>query len=320
MEPLFSVIIPLYNKEKYIGNALQSVLNQTYKNFEVLVVNDGSTDKSLDVVNTFNDTRLKVFTKVNGGVSEARNFGVERAMYEYVALLDADDKWHPGFLKGIIRLINKYPGNGLYASAFEYIKPRGVRIYGDKLPEGIVEDFFKVKLQDSMPSASAVVIKKQVFNEVGGFPVGMVGGEDDFAFSKMAGKFSMVVTPEVLAFRNGEPSTFYSRLGKLDSCKESWFDLYEEGNFYKNEFIARKAIYAGIRYAYHPHQNKSKEIEEQTRNTVLSKKLWRVLFHLNRLPYIGRVIWRGISQHFQNVKFWSYKLSKLKTSFRVSTI
>ena len=88
---MFSVVIPLYNKELSIINTIQSVLDQTFQNFEIVVVNDGSTDRSVEMVEQFNDPRIRIINKSNGGVSSARNRGIQEAKYELVAFLDADD-------------------------------------------------------------------------------------------------------------------------------------------------------------------------------------------------------------------------------------
>ena len=95
---LFSVIIPLYNKQDYITRTINSVLNQTYQNFEIIVVDDGSTDKSLSVVKTIKDKRIKVFSQKNLGVSNARNKGIKQSKGNYIAFLDADDEFLPRYL------------------------------------------------------------------------------------------------------------------------------------------------------------------------------------------------------------------------------
>lgn len=89
--PLISIIIPLYNKEKNITSTLKSVLSQNYKNFEIIVVDDGSTDKSAENVKAIKDMRIKYFYKSNGGVSSARNYGVKVAKGDWILFLDADD-------------------------------------------------------------------------------------------------------------------------------------------------------------------------------------------------------------------------------------
>ena len=302
METRFSVIIPLYNKEKYIAQTLHSVLNQTFKNFEVLLVDDGSTDSSLAVVKTFRDERLKVYSKKNGGVSDARNFGIDRAKSDYIAFLDADDHWDCTFLEELGRLINKYPGCGIYTSAYRKVKPNKTVLQGEKLAEGIIEEYFKVKLQQLIPWTSAVVAPKKVLQEVKGFPVGMIGGEDEYTWAKIAVKYKVAFTPKVLAQCNEVWSALSGRLGRVDNCKESWFDFYRQGDFYRNEYVARKAIHAGIRYAYSPDQSKSREIEKLTRYTVLSKRLWWDLYLLNRIPYNNLIVQRLISPGYKAFK------------------
>ena len=106
---MISVIIPLYNKEKSITDTVNSVLNQTFKDFELIIVNDGSKDNSLSVVNQFTDKRVKIIDKPNGGVSTARNAGMKRAEGEYIALLDSDDEWLPHKLERQIEVLNENP-------------------------------------------------------------------------------------------------------------------------------------------------------------------------------------------------------------------
>ena len=89
---LFSIIIPLYNKEKTVKRTLQSILTQSYRDFEVVVVDDGSKDKSYEVVKSIADNRVKLFSKTNGGVSSARNFGLQKAQGKWTMFFDADDE------------------------------------------------------------------------------------------------------------------------------------------------------------------------------------------------------------------------------------
>ena len=95
---MISVVIPLYNKESFITETIQSVLNQTFADFELILINDGSTDKSEAVVKTFNDHRIRYKSIANSGVSVARNTGIELAKFTWIAFLDADDWWAPSFL------------------------------------------------------------------------------------------------------------------------------------------------------------------------------------------------------------------------------
>ena len=103
-----SVIIPLYNKEKSIVHTIQSVLKQTYTNYEIIIVDDGSTDKSASIVDRivkeFKD-QVRIIRKKNGGVSSARNIGIKEAKYDYIALLDGDDLWDKHYLEEQMKMI-----------------------------------------------------------------------------------------------------------------------------------------------------------------------------------------------------------------------
>ena len=104
-----SIIIPLYNKRNSLRNCIQSVLNQTYKNFELIIVDDGSTDGSEEVVKEFSDDRIRFERKKNGGVSSARNRGVQLARNPWIAFLDADDIWAEWHLETIVHLFESEP-------------------------------------------------------------------------------------------------------------------------------------------------------------------------------------------------------------------
>ncbi|MCP4971863.1 MAG: glycosyltransferase family 2 protein, partial [Arcobacter sp.] len=118
--PLFSVIIPLYNKENYIENTLQSVLDQTYKDFELIIVNDGSTDNSLEKTKNYLSSFVnhKIISQKNKGLSATRNKGVLEAKGEVIAFLDADDFWHPNFLEHIHNLFLEFPEASLFGTSY----------------------------------------------------------------------------------------------------------------------------------------------------------------------------------------------------------
>ena len=99
-----TIIVPVYNVEKFIGKCIKSVLNQTYKNFELIIVNDGSPDNSLEICNYYNslDDRIKIFTKENGGLSSARNYGIEKASGDYICFIDSDDYIEKDFIKNLL--------------------------------------------------------------------------------------------------------------------------------------------------------------------------------------------------------------------------
>lgn len=181
----FSIVIPLYNKAQTVELAIKSILSQTYQNFEIVVVDDGSTDNSVDVVNSIKDSRISLYKKENGGVSSARNYGISKSKCEHIAFLDADDLWADDFLETIYYLISKYPDAGLYATAFSFVYKSGEKFcpefkYVDNCVDGgIISDFCKSACDGINPiSASSLCINKKVFDIVGVFPVGVKRGED----------------------------------------------------------------------------------------------------------------------------------------------
>lgn len=184
---LISIVIPLYNKEVSISRAINSVLTQNYSNFELIIVNDGSSDNSLKEVYKIKDERIRVFNIKNSGVSYARNFGIARSKSNFVCLLDADDEWHHDFLNEIISLIHYDNEASLYSCRYSIVSENGENILGRiGLPEnffGKVNNFFEVYSKSrSFICSSCVCINKDAFNKIGGFPIGKKTGEDVYVW------------------------------------------------------------------------------------------------------------------------------------------
>lgn len=289
---MFSIIIPLYNKEASVAETLNSVLAQSFGDFEVIVVDDGSTDESLSIVRTFTDSRIKVYSKTNGGVSHARNYGIERANKAYLAFLDADDSWDSNYLEEMSKMIERYPECGMYNCAYRAIKGARILIESPNIPDGIVHDYFKttLTLNNMISWTSATVLKKEVIAVTGMFPVGMVSGEDSYMWCKVAMRYPVAYTHKIMATYNMVMSGAYSRIAKPDTCKESWYDLYSENDPYLNRFIAYKAVENGLRHAWAGQKVKSLLIEKQLNfakrfNDRFFNKRFTRLFFLNRTPY-----------------------------------
>jgi len=171
---MFSVVIPLYNKENYIYQATQSVLDQSFKEFELIVINDGSTDNSLDQVNDLKDDRLSIISIVHSGVSTARNIGIEKAKFKWIALLDADDWWEHTFLQEIKNAIDSNPEQSIFATGRNRVFKDYSERYDNKfLPiDGDTKtlNYFKV-ISSYLPliNSSNVVISKLHIYEAGLF-------------------------------------------------------------------------------------------------------------------------------------------------------
>lgn len=184
----FSVIIPVYNKEKSICSTIESVLNQTYPNFELIVVNDGSTDDSLKEVQSYTDPRIKILNKQNGGVSSARNLGIRTSQNQFIVFLDADDLWLPFCLEEFRRLIIDFPQAEIFCTNFNMT---GKHLKGSDRSY-FVEDYYYAsayylaKWSISMIITGCVTIRKGLFLEVGYFDQELTHGEDIDMWERLA--------------------------------------------------------------------------------------------------------------------------------------
>lgn len=188
----FSIVIPLYNKEATVERALRSVFKQTVQDFEIIVVNDGSTDNGARVVESIKNQHIRLIHQENQGVSVARNRGIAEAQHELIAFLDADDEWLPEFLETIRRMVDHYPNCGLYATRYFLRSPDGkqqpaiVRGLTDDF-EGIIENYFEIASRSNPPVwTSATCARKTALKEIGGFPIGIAAGEDLLTWAKIA--------------------------------------------------------------------------------------------------------------------------------------
>lgn len=189
----FSVVIPVYNKEKEIKNTLKSVLFQTFKDFEIILVDDGSTDNSIHSIQNIQDSRIKIISQPNQGVSAARNTGIKNATSQYIALLDADDKWEENYLEEQYKLIQKYPDCQIFATNYFYLYTSGKKVI-NKInhlningEDGILKDYFYIAATSQPPIwTSAVVIQKKALEQINGFPLGIKSGEDLLTWAKLA--------------------------------------------------------------------------------------------------------------------------------------
>lgn len=209
----FSVVIPLYNKQNSIAATLQSVLAQTYTNYEIIVVDDGSTDDSARVVEELmknspslqGGDRGRLIRKSNGGVSSARNCGIQEAKYDYIALLDGDDLWDEHYLEEQVKLIQDFPEAKMWGINFaEMSNGELIRKLPTGLPDGYrgyVENYFQIpgRISD-LYCSSSVVIQKEVFERVGYFDERIKYAEDSDMWFRIIVTYPVVFYDRYMAF------------------------------------------------------------------------------------------------------------------------
>lgn len=226
----FSVIIPLYNKARFIKRALDSVLRQTTGDYEIIVVDDGSTDEGPEAASSYKDRRIKLIRQRNQGVSAARNRGIEEAEANFIAFLDADDLWRPNYLEIIATLIEQCPGAGAYATAYDTIMPDGkvVRPKYHSIPpppwQGLLSSYFRAALGHPPVWTSATTVPKHIFHEVGFFPVGVAIGEDLDMWGRIALRYP-------IAFSTANGASYFQDDALRHECRKLYFSTVPEAVF-----------------------------------------------------------------------------------------
>lgn len=235
-----SVVIPLYNKQNAITATLQSVLAQTYQNFEIVVVDDGSTDNSAQIVeelfekypSLLGGERGRLLRKSNGGVCSARNRGIQEAKYDYIALLDGDDLWDAHYLEEQVKLIQDFPVAKMWGVNYADISNGKIIPYQQGVADdfrGYVQNYFGTKHGDLFWT-SAVVIDKSVFSVVGLF-------DERIAYSEDMDMWYRIILKEKVAYHN-KVLTFYNK----DAENRA------EQNFYAHFDIKKRIYYYADKY------------------------------------------------------------------------
>lgn len=253
--PQVSVIMPVYNGEKTIQEAIESVLNQTFADFELIVIDDGSQDSTLDILGTIQDPRVKVFSYDNAGVSASRNRGLELTCGKFVAFLDADDLWTADKLEAQLQALEANPQAALAYSWTEFIDEAG-QCVGTRLESIYVGNVFAQLLESNfIGSGSNPLISTQVFDEVGGFDESLTHGEDWELYLRIAARYHFAVVPSVqVLYRVTDYSATSNAIkleeGSLEVIEQAFAQVPESlqylrkrtlGNIY--DYLTARAIY-----------------------------------------------------------------------------
>lgn len=289
---MISVVIPLYNKEKSVRATLESVRAQSYTDWECIVVDDGSTDKSREVVEQFKilDFRFKILSQQNAGVSAARNAGVMEAKGEYVAFLDGDDLWDKDFLKELVRLIEDYPGKSIYGLGC-------AKIFGDKMPADEGNTYYRGESRwdwrtMAYTGSSACVNKKDAI-EVGLFDIRMTHGEDyDMWWHLQLKNGGACYTKPYAYYRQDAENRAMHRVVPLEKFFISYMDKFEEArttNSVFRKFYDQEMVYRIYPYLFDKrYKNEAKQLAKRLDYSQLKRSMW---FRLH-FPHLYRLITR----------------------------
>lgn len=253
--PLFSVIIPVYNKANYIEETLKSVLEQRFTDYEIIIIDDGSTDSSLKIINQFSDNRICIYTQENKGVAAARNFGIEKSKGKLIAFLDADDYWFPNHLEEILKLYHDFPNCGMYCNLYR-IKTTNKHFHDISFRgissgfRGIVKNYFYSNKPFRISWTSSLAITKEILEEFNGFNENVTNGQDIELWTKIGIKYSVVVSNKITAIYNFNTTSSLTKQN-INSMKLMVFSQFEEEekkNIYLKEFLDLHRFFYAIQF------------------------------------------------------------------------
>lgn len=292
--PKFSVVMPLYNKAPYVSKAIQSVLDQSFAGYELIVVDDGSSDNSAEIAMQVMEghENCRLIRQENAGVSMARNNGVAASSGDYLCFLDADDWWDSHFLETMSQLVEDYPDAGAYGTNYTIVNatrhktrvaPIGVE---DGFEKGCI-NYCKVYAKTmAMPLwTGAVCIPRPVFDEMGGFPPSVKLGEDFLLWIHIALKYQVAFLNKPLAFYNQDVDVTNRSTNHLYEPQYNmlWqladLEAFEDSNDDYKQLIDCLRVAGLLEYYASPeyHEQAKQELEkvDWTRQSPRFRRLYR---------------------------------------------
>jgi glycosyltransferase involved in cell wall biosynthesis len=268
MSSKVSVIIPVYNKEKYIDQCLKSVIDQTYSNLEIIIIDDASEDNSLQIVKNIKDNRIKIIElKQNVGAGIARNKGIEISTGDYICFLDADDYWEPTYLETQAKMIHDFPNAKMWGTAWGMMvgdeKHVGHGIHIAQGYRGMVNNHQYFAENMFLYWTDIVVIDKQIFNTIDMFDERISCGEDVDLWWRIILHFPIAYTNECLAYyRQDTENRITLSKPKLQTHFVNFIEKYEE--YYDQcplfkKYVQHEAL--GHLYKYFREDPKNKNIK-----------------------------------------------------------
>lgn len=273
----FSVVITVFNKEKYIADTLKSVLAQTFTDFEIIILNDGSTDNSEAEILKFKDPRIRYFSQKNEGAAAARNAAIKKANSEYIALLDADDYWYPFYLEEQKKSIKAFPDESIFATATQ-IKSNG-KLFDNKysvnalleLPATV--NYFKGSFLSSLLHSSAMVTHKRVFDKVGKYNENIKSGEDTDLYIRIGLAYSIVFSGRICAiYIIRKNSLFQTTKSIADKANFEAYEIFEKENPDLKKFLDLNRYSLCILAKMEGDKEAFKKISKKINSENLSKK------------------------------------------------
>lgn len=300
----FSVIIPLYNKAPYVAKAIGSVLSQTFSDYELVIVDDGSKDDSAEIAARVIEghANSRMLKQENVGVSMARNKGVAVSQGEYLSFLDADDWWEPTFLEEMDCFVAEFPDAGIYGTNYTIVNEtkRKTRVASIGVEEGFVKGYInycQVYAKTlAMPLwTGAVCVPRKVFDVMQGFPQGIKLGEDFLLWIRIALKYKVAFMNKSLSYYNQDVELANRGVGNLHKPEHhmlwnlGFLEKEEKSNPDYKQLIDNLRTYALLPYfvskAYHEAAKKELEKVDWSRQPSQIQRQYRRPLSLLRMEF-----------------------------------
>lgn len=290
--PLISVIIPVYNGEKTINETIESVLNQTFQDFELIVINDGSNDATLKIVESINDLRIKIFSYPNAGPNPARNRGISQANGEYISLIDADDLWVFDKLETQLQALQANPEVAVAYSWSDYIDESSKFLRRGSHISATGNVYQHLLLSNFLENGSNPLIRKQALVEVGGFHESLTHAEDWDMWLRLASRYHFMAVPSSQILYRVSRDSSSCNIYKLESgCLQvinqafaqapeslQYLKRYSLANLYK--YLTSKALEGSV---------------ERSNGFTAARFLWQAIRNdplLLRAPVLVKVLFK----------------------------
>ncbi len=298
-----SIIIPTYNRSELLVRAVESVLNQTFEDFELIIVDDGSTDNTRDLVQEFikKDSRIKyIYQENSGGAAKPKNVGIKSSQGDYIAILDSDDEWLPQKLKKQLDVFEKSDNSNLSFVTCNALVVGGKNIekYNITKPKNPQRE---ILTRDYLGSGSGMIYKREVFDTVGGFDESLKSGQDWEMRIRLLEKYDFEIVDDYLIKYYLHKNNISKTLGeKRKNDLEYIFNKYI--HYYKNDkdLLSKKLRYDGTRQM----------IEGDTKG---ARKSFLKSLKENPKNYI---VYSYIILSFFGKNFY-YKMAKIKNSLKI---
>lgn len=291
-----SVVVPLYNKKKSVLETMKAALNQTFNNYEIIVVDDGSTDHSAELVETIKNEKLKIYRKENTGVSDTRNFGIKKAQGDYIAFLDADDLWDNLYLERLHMMIESAPECGMFVQNYQTVRFDDLPLKLNS-PEGHIEVYKNwEEVFSEMPLVTpAIAVNKKKFIDSGCFDTSLSIGEDLEAWLRISLQYPVCYLNETHVLVVLFSKEYHSRIVpkdytkhytyKLVTQKEKYLNLKD--NIFVHRLINRAIFYAYQNFSWDKNYKAAHFLKRNLKFNLLSRKdkIKYILFNIGCLKY-----------------------------------